>query len=138
MTPELLEALLHWSAAALAREPDIVLEDFGSAYLRRWELPGSSPGHHIYLHEIVRSEHPDAMHGHPWPNASIVLAGRYIEHTPERAFIRSAGDVVYRAPGDTHRMEVSPGEPCTTLFLTGDWVEVWAEGRHAEIGDFGA
>lgn len=136
MTPELLESLQRWAIPQLVDPAPIILHEDGVPYLLRWEVGEDTTNHHVYLHKIVDSELPERMHGHPWPNTSIVIQGRYIEHMAEGSFERVPGDVTYRDPEVEHRMELIGGEPCITLFLTGDKCQAWKDGRYAEIGDF--
>lgn len=135
MSPEQVELLRAWAEAQIeGKQPEFRIPGPDTAYLLRWEPSEALADDHVYIHRIVDSEPPEAMHDHPWENASVILAGRYIEHTPERAFIREPGDVIYRAPEEQHRMELNPGETCLTLFVTGDMVRLLREGNFAEMG----
>jgi hypothetical protein len=135
-------------ASAAHRAPDFIIGEPAAPYLRRWWLtPWSGlyraladenksrrqrmvsrlPG--IYLHQILRSDDDRALHDHPWPNASILLAGSYIEHTiaaggvHHRTRVR-VGDVVLRRAGAAHRLEIDDG-PCWSLFLFGPRIRDW-------------
>jgi hypothetical protein len=136
MTPDLLDRLRRWADTAMQRDPDFALREDGVPYLLRWEMVGSTPEHHVYLHRIVDSEREDRLHGHPWPSVSIILSGRYIDHMDKRQQLRVPGDVVYRPMDERHRMELIPGEDCSTLFLTGNKAALWRVGRYDQIGDF--
>ncbi|WIW89312.1 hypothetical protein K3M67_04870 [Sphingobium sp. V4] len=106
----------------MAREPDFII---GDNYMRRWWVIPRNKSCNVYLHEILHSDDDRAMHDHPWANTSLVIAGSYIEHTPEGAFVRRAGDVVQRSAESLHRLEVIPGERAISLFMTGPVVREW-------------
>lgn len=134
MTPELLERIRQWADAQAVGEPPFLVPDHIAPYLLRWEPQAAIADDHVYIHRITASEPQDAMHDHPWPNASLILSGRYIEHTPTQAFIREPGALIVREPEDAHRMELNPGETCLTLFVTGDMVRHLCEGNLEELG----
>lgn len=114
--------MLAWANGIMRRQPDFII---GQNYLRRWFVAPRNPFANVYLHEFRRSDDDRALHDHPWPNASLVLAGRYIEHTPEGQFIRMAGDFVQRPAEALHRIELIGGAPCVSLFTTGPKVRDW-------------
>ena len=125
-----LEDLQAWARGVMqVREPDFII---GDNYLRRWWIVPRNAGCNVYLHEINKSDDDRALHDHPWDNTSQLLLGRYIEHTPEGAFPREAGDVVHRAAIDAHRLEVAPGESAVSLFITGPKIREW--GFHCPQG----
>ena len=118
--------------------PDETIEE---NYLARWWLAkieaehdharlGPLPEHtrrtehfNMYLHRMTGSD-KRIHHNHPWPNASLVLEGEMLEHTPLGSQVRRAGDMVYRRAEELHRLElISP--VCWTLFLTGNKVQEW-------------
>lgn len=78
----------------------------------------------MYLHRVGRSDDDRAMHDHPWPNASLILVGRYREHTPVGVRDIGPGQIVVRDAEALHRLEVLDG-PVWTLFLTGNKVREW-------------
>ncbi|MDR7102970.1 hypothetical protein [Croceicoccus sp. BE223] len=86
--------------------------------------PAQSVGN-VYLHEIRKSDDDRALHDHPWDNVSFLLAGGYIEHTPEGAYQRQVGDVVQRRAEAMHRLEVAAGLSAVSLFITGPKVREW-------------
>lgn len=104
------------------RRPDFVI---GADYLRRWFVIPRNEFANQYLHEICKSDDDRAMHDHPWANSSLILSGRYIEHTPDGSFLRVAGDFIERPAEALHRLEVIPGERALTLFMTGPKVREW-------------
>lgn len=115
--------MLRWAEGIMASRP----RDFeiGQDYLRRWWVIPRNDFCNIYLHEMVGSDIDRALHDHPWPNMSVLLAGQYREHVPDGVHLRQAGDVVMREAGDLHRLEVNPGDRVITLFMTGPKVREW-------------
>lgn len=93
-------------------------------YLERWWLKREPEGS-IYVHRFLRSDDDRALHDHPWDSVSIVLAGRYVEVTPEGSIPRLAGDVIFRRASDPHRIEIAQGETAITLFITGAREREW-------------
>lgn len=113
----------HWADGLMrGRDPDFVI---GENYLRRWWVIPRNEWQNVYLHDFGRSDDDRALHDHPWPNTSFLIRGRYIEHTPEGSFVRTAGDVVTRPATALHRIELYPGERALSLFLTGAKVREW-------------
>lgn len=130
--PRILRLALYRRACRLieSRRPDFVIGRAGDAYLKRWWLIPRNPIFNVYLHEICRSDDDRALHDHPWVNASIILGGMYVEHTIRAGGIhartlRTAGDIVVRGPRAAHRLEVIPGSPPLTLFITGPRLRTW-------------
>ena len=104
--------------------------DVAGAYLRRWYLVPRNPVLNVYLHHFLRSDDDRALHDHPWPWASWLLHGRYIEHTiaaggVHRRHERHVGSLKLALPSRAHRVEVLPGESGWTLFITGPRVREW-------------
>lgn len=119
-----------WARGIMAsRPPDFVI---GDNYLRRWWAIPRNEGCNVYLHEILHSDDDRALHDHPWDNTSHLLFGSYIEHTPDGAFKREAGDIVTRKATDAHRLEVIPGMEAISLFMTGPKLREW--GFHCPQG----
>lgn len=117
-----MAAMHMWASLIMAREPDFII---GDNYMRRWWVIPRNKSCNVYLHEILHSDDDRAMHDHPWANTSLLIAGSYIEHTPEGTFVRRAGDVVQRSAEALHRLEVIPGERAVSLFMTGPVVREW-------------
>lgn len=143
---------------AVQREPDFVIGGSDNPYLLRWyltpwrrwrEVPAGAGRFRralgwasrclpvLYLHQFRRSDDDRALHDHPWLfNASLLIYGRYTEHTIDRGGIhrrrvREAGDAVLRWGGAPHRIELHEGW-CWTLFLAGPVVRNW--GFHCPAG----
>ena len=113
-----------WADAVMASRP----EDFeiGENYIRRWWIVPRNSFANLYLHEMTGPDDDRAMHDHPWSNVSVILRGGYVEHTPDGVFERHEGDVVERAAGALHRLELLPGVSRTiSLFSTGPKIREW-------------
>lgn len=131
-----------------SRAPDVVIGGEADPYLRRWWLLPRNWIFNVYLHEFVRSDDDRALHDHMYFNCSILLRGKYFEHTIAAGGVRSkvcriAGDVVFRSPWRAHRIELfrrwlrvlesngstayhAVGElPCWSLFITGPRMRSW-------------
>ncbi len=119
------DTMRSWAAAVMVREPDFVIGDPAAPYLRRWWIIPRNAGCNVYLHEILRSDDDRALHDHPWPNTSMLLDGRYVEHTAEDSVMREAGWIGSRAAEHAHRLEILPGERAVSLFITGPKVREW-------------
>lgn len=118
-----LEEVLEWAEPILAREPDLII---GENYLHRWHVVPRNELCNLYLHRFFDSDDGRALHDHPWDNTSVVLKGKYFEHTPGGIYLRGPGDVVVRHAEDKHRIELLPDkEDVVTLFFTGPRVREW-------------
>lgn len=125
----------HVVAVMRGRDPDKVIGSDDDPYLLRWHLVERNRDRNAYAHEFRRSDDDRALHDHPWESCSIILAGRYIEHTIDaggihRRVLRSPGDVVFRSAPAAHRVELldrdrTAGLFPVTLFLTGAVVREW-------------
>lgn len=118
--------LVAWAEKAMERAPDFVIGPPDDPYLRRWWLIPRNEACNVYLHEIIRSDDDRALHDHPWPNTSMVIDGRYVEHLPDgSANLREAGWVGSREAEALHRLEILPGERAVSIFMTGPKVREW-------------
>jgi hypothetical protein len=52
-------------------------------YLTRWHVLPRNKWFNIYLHRFLHGDDDRALHDHPWRSASLILEGRYTEHTAE-------------------------------------------------------
>lgn len=132
---ELTDTVWGWLYSKAARKPDFVIGGHDDPYLRRWWIIPRNRVFNIYLHQLLRSDDDRALHDHPWVNLSVILQGRYVEHTIEaggvnRRVERKVGDMAARWPWRAHRLEVA--EPCWSLFLTGPTLRAW--GFHCPSG----
>lgn len=123
-------------ALSRKRPPDVIIGGTEQPYLRRWWLIPRNRFFNVYLHHFLRSDDDRALHDHPWWNLSVLLDGRYVEHTIEagginRRVSRAAGDWKLRRAAAAHRIELDAG-PCWTLFLTGPTLRAW--GFHCPRG----
>jgi len=135
----------------LCQRPDFIIGGHDNPYLLRWYLMPWRHWHRqgrenptawnrvrgwlgfvlpsVYLHCILRSDDDRALHDHPWLWCSILLRGRYVEHTINAGGIhvrqeRRAGDVKISRPRRAHRVELVGG-CCWTLFIIGPRVRNW-------------
>jgi hypothetical protein len=110
--------------------PDFVIGSPDDQYLCRWYLLRNRL-FRIFLHHFLRSDDDRALHDHPWPNASLLLIGSYIEHSPTGKEVLYPGDMKFRRAIAAHRVELIDG-PCWTLFFAGPRVREW--GFHCPKG----
>lgn len=132
----ILAAAPRLIALSRKREPDVIIGGADSAYMRRWWLIPRNRYFNIYLHHFLRSDDDRALHDHPWWNLSILLRGRYVEHTISAGGInqkteRRSGQWKFRSATSAHRIELIDG-PCWTVFLTGPNIRSW--GFHCPRG----
>lgn len=118
------------------RPPDFVVGGNDDPYLRRWWLIPRNRFFNIYLHHFLRSDDDRALHDHPWWNLSVLLDGRYVEHTIAAGGVnvrtlRCAGQMKFRNAESAHRIELTDG-PCWTFFVTGPRIREW--GFHCRLG----
>lgn len=123
-------------ALSYRRPPDVIIGGAADPYMRRWWVIPRNRLFNIYLHHFMRSDDDRALHDHPWWNLSILLLGRYVEHTISAGGInvrteRRAGETKFRTASAAHRIELIDG-PCWTLFITGPMIRSW--GFHCPRG----
>lgn len=119
--------------ARARRDPYFHLPGYMERYwlLRpRWWLPIS-----IRIHHILRSDDDLHLHDHPWPWASLILRGSYIEVEPTRArFVkkklplahyRPTGSFRVRRARAQHRLIVRRGATVWSLFIMGPRIQKW-------------
>lgn len=121
---------------AKSRAPDVRIGKPDDDYMLRWWVIPRNRFFNIYLHNFLRSDDDRALHDHPWLNMSILLDGRYTEHTiadggVHRRVEYSAGDIKLRGPKYAHRVELTHGA-CWSLFITGPVMRDW--GFHCPQG----
>lgn len=119
------EELRRWAEGVMSRAPDYIIGDPAEPYMLRWWIVPRNAGCNVYLHAILRSDDDRALHDHPWPNTSMLIDGRYVEHTPEGRFERGPGWIGSREANAAHRLEIHPGERAISLFFTGPKVREW-------------
>lgn len=81
-------------------------------YLTRWHIIPRNPWFNIYLHYFEHGDDDRALHDHPWRSASLILDGRYIEHTTEWMYetpLEATAEGVSMHTYRLHRM-FSPGD----------------------------
>jgi hypothetical protein len=88
----------------------------------------------VFIHKFHKSD-PDDVHDHPWPYATLILAGGYYEYVPE---FNSKGEMIaetkhWRKPGhfrtcsanSYHRIELDPSVTAWTMFMPGPQKREW-------------
>lgn len=97
----------------------------------------------IFLHKLCRSDHDRALHDHPWPFVSLILANGYkeihhvswkeshnemldckVEEITEEVLQHISGEIMYRPAEWRHRVVIE-GKPCWTLVLVGPRARRW-------------
>lgn len=121
---------------AAKRPPDLVIGPTDDPYMLRWWVIPRNKWFNIYLHRFLHSDDDRALHDHPWFNCSILLEGKYTEHTISDGGVHNrkeycAGNIKFRGPRYAHRVELNNG-PCWTLFITGPKMRDW--GFHCPNG----
>lgn len=131
MSNFIIRALARRAASIMAsRAPDFVIGEPSRPYMLRWFVIPRNRVFNIYLHRVLRSDDDRALHDHPWLNCSILLAGRYVEHSIEAGGIetrreRRAGSVVVRRSVAAHRLEIPVLHEAVSLFITGPRIRSW-------------
>jgi hypothetical protein len=116
--------LLEWVRRLWTRQPHFVIGG-DRPYLLRWWLIPRNPVVNVFLHKFLRDDDDRALHDHPWPSVSLMLAGGLIEHTTKGARVIGPGRVVFRVATFRHRVELVDGRPAWTLFITGPKLREW-------------
>jgi hypothetical protein len=87
----------------------------------------------VFLHKFHKGD-PGDVHDHPWPYATLILAGGYYEYTPNFENNQMVGETKHwRGPGhfrickptSYHRIELKPGVTPWTLFMPGPQRQEW-------------
>jgi hypothetical protein len=108
------------------RAPDMLIGPRDDPYMRRWYLIPRNRVCNVYLHHFMHSDDDRALHSHPWLfNVSILLKGRYLEHSPSGVSLRVAPTFKFRWGAAYHRIELIDRAPVWTLFITGPKVREW-------------
>ena len=121
---------------ATMRPPDVLIGKQDDTYMQRWYVIPRNRFLNIYLHHFLRSDDDRALHDHPWWNASILIEGKYTEHTicaggVHRHVEYGTGALKLRNAKYAHRVELTSG-PCWSLFITGPNIREW--GFHCPAG----
>ena len=88
----------------------------------------------VFLHKFHKGD-PGDVHDHPWPYATLILAGGYWEWTPlfnsdgqmmgEKAQWRGPGHFRICSANSYHRIELVEGVTPWTLFMPGPQKREW-------------
>jgi hypothetical protein len=128
----LITELKWWltTSTVIKREPDFIIGDEKDPHMHRWYIIPRNRFFNIYLHRFMRSDER-IMHDHRWWSLSIMLEGGCVEHIldeekeEEKEVGRLEGDFVFRRAKTLHHIELIPGIPCWTLFMTGPAFREW-------------
>lgn len=125
-------------AAALDRLADVAIPggeevimalDGRTALIERTFLVRDKACGNLYIHRFRAGDTERALHDHPWASISVILRGSYREQIPgNMACVRKAGDVIARAAGEAHRIDLGDDPdvaPTFTLFATGGKTREW-------------
>lgn len=112
------------------RQADVAIGGIENPYLLRWYVVPRNRWLNVYLHKFCRDDDDRALHDHPWWFVSLMLAGRYIEHTISGVITRGVGSVAFRRATHAHRVELLKRQdgtpiPCWTIVLTGARSREW-------------
>jgi hypothetical protein len=121
---ELMQKLGRYKAIKDRVEETLVyMERYYLVFPRRKDDDEIKP-FNAFIHNIHRSD-PEGFHDHPWPWASLIIWGAYIEHTPKGSTRRSGPSWSgWRKATDLHRLELNEGS-VWTLFLHGKRLREW-------------
>jgi len=87
----------------------------------------------VFLHKFHKGD-PGDVHDHPWPYATLILAGGYYEYTPNFEYGQMVSETKHwRGPGhfrlcganSYHRIELKEGVTPWTLFMPGPQKQEW-------------
>ena len=88
----------------------------------------------VFLHKFLKGD-PDDVHDHPWPYATLILAGGYYEWIPqfdsngklncEIRKWRGPGHFRICSPNSYHRIELKEDITAWTLFIPGQQRREW-------------
>lgn len=156
LSPALLNMIQAAAEAMIERRgPNQIISRSGSEYIHRWMLARkalvpiyddptlmlsqaalmAAELENLYLH-CYRRPDVDDPHDHPWPNATLVVRGWFVEDVYVDgkcigSFRRDRGDIVLRQASSVHAI-TSTSDQCLSLFATApkerDWGFHTAEG----------
>lgn len=122
--------LVKWLVTRAKRSPiESILGSDGSLYMERYTL-FKRDYLWVRLHITHRSDEGAHLHDHPWRNLSWILDAGYVEEMEHETICRIPGDIIYRGLDARHRLDLYAYDdeltiPCTSLFITGKWQQVW-------------
>jgi len=109
----------NWRLGDWGYTSDLIAHD----YMRRWIL--RTPWKIFRLHHILRSDADRHFHDHPMDFTSFILAGGYVEYTPNNPpRVCYPGDVVRRKAEDLHFLKLR-GTSAWTFLITGPYRRSW-------------
>ena len=87
----------------------------------------------VFIHKFLRGD-PDQPHDHPWPYATLILAGGYYEWVPvfengqmidEVRYWRGPGHFRINSANSYHRIELKKDTTAWTMFMPGPHKRNW-------------
>ena len=120
----MLESLARKLAIHMREIPN---RNTGDPYLTRYYLAGKMEAPYVALHQFHDSDDDGALHDHPWPMLSLVLKGRYTEHTIKGPVVRRVGSLKVRGCKSFHSVEIDPKHAGNvwTLCVMGPRLHEW-------------
>jgi len=101
---------------------DKIESEEAGEYMRRYHLEFSRD-RCIRFHHILTSDPEIDLHDHPWDFASVMLAGSYVEITPDGPVTYEAPCVITRTARQLHRLVLA--EPVWTYVICGKVQRKW-------------
>lgn len=92
-------------------------------YLYRWVV--TLFGYSIRLHHWLASDDQRYSHDHPWNYCAFILAGRYLERSEGKLFVKSRGCFTRYLAEHRHTVVILEGETCWSLLFTGRQKKDW-------------
>lgn len=110
--------------------PTDTIVSHGHDYMTRHYLVGSPHGMSARYHHILTSDEDPHLHDHPWDFISVILAGSYVELTPDSETEYGPGSVLPRQAEQAHRLTLT--KPVWTFVITSPARRRW--GFHTDDG----
>lgn len=121
---------MGWFRTLISGRPHFYIGGTERPYMLRWFLIPRNGWLNVYLHKFLRDDDDRALHDHPWTFLSIMIRGRYFEHTEAGTVERRAPSAALRHAEHRHRVELPKtlrGDPvpCWTIVITGRKWRTW-------------
>lgn len=128
----MIRRFLYWWTNRL---PGRIISVDGKPYMERYFVMRLRGGWAVYVHRFVGSDPNPGVHNHPWRQAvSLVLAGGYEEvrlcDMSQRWMLHKKRwlhplSINWIGPNDFHRIVMTDGQDCWTLFAHGPRSRGW-------------
>jgi len=121
----IVEDLIGSAKSGSLEKKVIKTRDGKEDYLIRYYLINERPKLRVTLHNALLSDE-GPVHNHPWPYASLILAGGYWENTPDGRKWWGPGSFRTNSASSLHRLEIDPSVgDVWTLFFMGEKEQDW-------------